>query len=248
MYRNNVSDDTVNIEQIKERLAKAEKNEMRLMHLLREYKDEISANKARINKLEDAIKARVNNGINECHITVKTDTNLGSVGIKNNCKSDIVEISEDVLLNQKAKIDELHRNLHHWKSIADERTREIQSIYRSEAWIMTWPFRKMLFFANRVFYFFKTVCRWLALKALAIVMNSKPLKDVIGKKLLKWPKLHNYLRCVAVSWGLVSMDSDGTPMPMDAYNTAFSAMTPRAKVIYLDLKYAIEKRHMLESD
>ena len=44
----------------------------------------------------------------------------------------------------KAKIDELNHSSHHWWTVADGLNLELQSVYRSKSWRITWPLRKLM--------------------------------------------------------------------------------------------------------
>jgi len=42
----------------------------------------------------------------------------------------------------KAKVDELNHSSHHWWSVADGFNRELQRVYASKSWRITWPLRE----------------------------------------------------------------------------------------------------------
>ena len=44
----------------------------------------------------------------------------------------------------KIKIDELNHSSHHWWTVADGLSHELQSVYHSKLWRMTWPLRKLM--------------------------------------------------------------------------------------------------------
>ena len=44
----------------------------------------------------------------------------------------------------KIKIDELNHSSHHWWTVADQLSCELQSVYHSKSWRITWPLRKLM--------------------------------------------------------------------------------------------------------
>jgi predicted NodU family carbamoyl transferase len=44
----------------------------------------------------------------------------------------------------KIKIDELNHSSHHWWTVADDQSRELEAVYHSKSWRITWPLRKLM--------------------------------------------------------------------------------------------------------
>jgi len=84
----------------------------------------------------------------------------------------------------KAKIDELHQSNHHWWTVPDQFNRELQSVYASKSWPITWPLRKLMQFFRWLFALPiritlwlvrlpKRSVRWLLLKAMAYALFKR---------------------------------------------------------------------------
>lgn len=140
----------------------------------------------------------------------------------------------------KAKEDELNHSSHHWLSVADGLNRELQSVYASKSWRITWPLRNTMLSA-----------KW----ALALPVRAVPwslrLPKRIAKSLVVWvmqrtlanprltvralgvlskhPELKQHLRQFAMRSGLIAEES-------------IRKLLPRAARIYADLQKAIEVR------
>jgi len=48
----------------------------------------------------------------------------------------------------KQQLDEIHQSNHYWWSEADRLNKELQTIYNSKSWRITWPLRKLMLFAK----------------------------------------------------------------------------------------------------
>jgi hypothetical protein len=167
----------------------------------------------------------------------------------------------------KAKIDELNHSSHHWWTMADGLTRELQSVYRSKSWRITWPLRKLMQMlrwfvrlpvrvAVGLVRLPKRTARWFLAKTIAFALRREGLKYRARRWLYRHPKLEAHLRAFARARGLIH---GPMPAPSPLIETKVSAesqqelggsfnklhlretLTPRARQIYADLKSSIEK-------
>jgi FkbM family methyltransferase len=61
----------------------------------------------------------------------------------------------------KRKIDELNHSSHHWWTMADAFNNELQAVYASKSWRITWPLRQAMQGAKWVVMLCKRMVRWL---------------------------------------------------------------------------------------
>jgi hypothetical protein len=169
----------------------------------------------------------------------------------------------------KAKIEELNQSSHHWWTMADQLKRELQSVYASKSWRITWPLRKTM-----------QAIKWVGASPMLTVQSALRLPKRIVKPTIVWtmrkalanpflkshaldiladyPRLKQYLRKVAIRSGLINGWDVGSPTSvqfkssLELENTVpttyQSTMTeestknlsPRAARIYFDLKRAVD--------
>jgi len=171
----------------------------------------------------------------------------------------------------KAKIDELNHSSHHWWTVADGLNHELQSVYRSKSWRITWPLRKMmqllkwlLWIPVRVVVGLvrlpKRAARYLLAKTIAFALQHEGVKHRVRRWLYRHPRLEAHLRAFARTRGLihgpmpftqhragseVGVRAQAVATPQDVNDSAevhlAETLTPRARQIYADLKAAIEK-------
>lgn len=171
----------------------------------------------------------------------------------------------------KVKIDELNQSSHHWWTAADHLNRELQGVYASKAWRITWPLRKamqaarwMLALSTRTvreaFYLPKRIAKPLVVSAMRKTLSNPRLKSRALHVFTKYPWLKQQLRQFATrsglmtSWGMASpttypFDSGSglentidTAYPLDMRDKSVNGLSPRAARIYADLKRAVEAR------
>jgi hypothetical protein len=170
----------------------------------------------------------------------------------------------------KGKIDELNQSSHHWWTVADQINRELQSVYASKSWRITWPLRKSmqaikwagasmltvqgaLRLPKRIV---KPAIVWTMRKALANPFLKAQALDILAD----YPRLKQYLRKVAIrsglmdGWHMGSSTSDPSKSDLDLENTVLTTyqptmteesiknLSPRAARIYFDLKRAVDTR------
>ena len=114
----------------------------------------------------------------------------------------------------KAKIDELNHSSQHWWTVADGLNRELQSVYHSKSWRITWPLRKLMQLLKwllrlpvRVVVGLvrlpKRTARWFLAKAIAFVLRREGLKQRARRWLYRHPRLEAHLRAFARARGLI---------------------------------------------
>ena len=147
----------------------------------------------------------------------------------------------------KAKVDELNKSSHHWRTVADQFNRELQSVYASKSRRITWPLRKLMQGFKWLFVLPiritlwlvrlpKRSARWLLLKAMAYALKRPGLKVWAMARLRQYPNLEAKLRRLAQAAGLVAVTRDEASVP----TADLSSLTPSARRIYIELKAAIE--------
>jgi hypothetical protein len=155
--------------------------------------------------------------------------------------------------------------------MADRLNQELQSVYASKSWLITWPLRKMmqainwveasrmltvqwaLRFPKRII---KSTIVWSMGKALANPFLKSHASDI----LVNYPRLKQHLRKVATRSGLMNARDVGSPTgaqlesSLDLENAVVTTsrptmteesiknLSPRIVRIYLDLKRAVDAR------
>ena len=165
------------------------------------------------------------------------------------------------LLNEwnaaKAKVDELNHKSHHWWTVAEQRNKELQAVYASGSWRITWPLRKIAPFIFRlfslpirlIFWLFRPLklgLRWLAVKAMGFVLKRHDLSSRLLKIIDQHPTIKAHLLALAQSSGLISRCSFQNILHDQRSETVqpeLSYLTPHAQSIYHDLKTAIALQH-----
>jgi FkbM family methyltransferase len=165
----------------------------------------------------------------------------------------------------KAKINELNSISHHWWSVADQGNYELQTIYKSKFWRITWPLRILMQFIKwLVFPPFRLLrwiirlprraARWLLTRAMAFAMKHPSLSMRVRHWLGKYPKLKYHLRLFAQMRGLINVPSatmgitetclfEQSVTPPDSFLVRDpDLITPRARRIFNELKVSIEKK------
>jgi SAM-dependent methyltransferase len=157
--------------------------------------------------------------------------------------------------NAKAKIDELNHSSHHWWTVSDQFNRELQAIYKSKFWKITWPLRKLMLLLKWLVFLPirllrwtisipKRMARWLLTKAMTFTIRRPGLSMRVSHWLNNYPKLKHHLRLFAQNRGLIHIFVDNvtvTSVHSDLSTPDLSSMTPRARQIYADLKTLVEQ-------
>lgn len=165
----------------------------------------------------------------------------------------------------KAKITELNQTSHHWWTVSTSLNRELQSVYHSKSWRITWPLRKLTQFfkwlgflpvrlTRRLVCLPKRAVRWLLVKTIAFVLGHPAVKVRAKAWLCRHPGLENRLRRFTAAKGLVNEPPAGpsvlsVPAAARQEGNEFAApdpdlshLTPRARQIHAGLKAAIAHR------
>lgn len=151
----------------------------------------------------------------------------------------------------KQQVDELHQSNHYWRLESARLNKELDAVYHSKSWIVTWPLRKLSRFTQWFFYpliklllWFihlpKRPTRWLLVKAMAYVLKRPELKARSMAWLQDHQKLEGKLRQLALARGFAVTD----PVPeVINLEPILSSLTPSARRIYKELTIAIEHHH-----
>ena len=121
---------------------------------------------------------------------------------------------QDELDVAKAKVDELNHSSHYWWLQSEQLNEELQTIYNSKSWKITWPLRKLMQFYNWLFYFPITLILWvirlpkravryLLVKLMTYVLKRPSLKFRVRRLLSKYPRVEAKLRDLAAARGLL---------------------------------------------
>jgi len=159
----------------------------------------------------------------------------------------------------QAKIDELNGHAHHWWTVADALNHELQSVYKSKSWRITWPLRKIMQFAKWLFRLPVRFIRWvLALPkrigrgmfnfAVSFAEKRPGLKARLAGRLNNYPRIKagikKKIQPPEAEWQGENSDEwpqnnqylpPAEPEPIE--------MSATARRIYHDLNTAIEKNN-----
>jgi len=169
----------------------------------------------------------------------------------------------------KAKVDELNHNSQHWWTVAEQRNNELQAVYASGSWRITWPLRKIAPFIFRLFslpirlilWLFRSLklgLRWLVVKAMGFVLKRHDLSSKLFKIIDQHPTIKAHLLALAQSSGLIPPDiyqvtpreqkQAAQPIARSSFaeqgpEPMQSDLSPRAARIYEDLQKAMKERN-----
>ena len=168
---------------------------------------------------------------------------------------------QNELKTSRAKIDELHQTAHHWWVMADSLNKEIQGLYKSKSWRITWPLRMVMKGIRRLLSFpfhvlswfkrsFKRIVKYLLRLVMSYVLPRPELKAKCLTFLANRPSLKARLRLFASNNGLnvhfsgLPNENSSIPVRSELSGTTLDRvqLTPRARRIYDDLTDAIEQR------
>lgn len=162
----------------------------------------------------------------------------------------------------KVKIDELNHSSHHWWTVADGLSHEIQALYNSKSWRITWPLRMVMRSIRQLSFPLIRLIRWLCSLPKRIVKRilriavryvlARPGLLAKGTRLLaNRPRLKARLRPLVNDNGILTYRS-GSAEPSRVLtpgqskniqiNPDFPQLTYHAQRIYDDLTKAIAKQ------
>jgi hypothetical protein len=170
----------------------------------------------------------------------------------------------------KAKIEELNQASHLWRTTADRLNRELQSVYASKSWRITWPLRKAMqtikwvgtspvVAAQWAFRLPRRIVKATVIRSMRKALASPSLKSHALNVLANYPGLKQYLRKLAMRSGLMNgcevespangqfksnLDSEntvGTTYQSTMTEESIKNLSPRAARIYFDLKRVVAR-------
>jgi len=136
----------------------------------------------------------------------------------------------------KAKIAELNHSSHHWWSVADGFNRELQSVYRSKSWRITWPLRKLMQvlkwlswlpvrLLTGLFRSPKGAAQWVLARIIGFVLRRERLRRRARRWLNCHPTLKARVRAFARAHGLIY-----DPIQAPQYPAAIDLQTQDAAI------------------
>ena len=116
----------------------------------------------------------------------------------------ITSITTD-LSAAKQKIDVLNQHSHHWWLESERLNKELQALYDSTSWRITWPLRKLMHFLKWLFYIPVHMAFWLIsmpkravrsllVKLIYFVLNRPVLNTSIRHFLIKYPRIYKKIQ------------------------------------------------------
>ncbi|MEW4983468.1 MAG: methyltransferase domain-containing protein [Cycloclasticus sp.] len=155
----------------------------------------------------------------------------------------------------RAKIDELHQSNHRWWLEVGRLKKELQTVYKSKSWRITWPLRAIVLVLRWLIMLPFHVLKWLLRPLVVITLRQilcRPVWLMRLKGTKNWfPKLYEKARRIALAHGLVGMpnisnsESQKGSLHMSSIaedndsnsnmKGAPESLSSSAKVIYLDL-------------
>lgn len=143
----------------------------------------------------------------------------------------------------REKLDELNRSSHHWHMHATAKEQAVEALLRSTSWRLTWPLRAakrlIIWLFKLPVRFIRAIIREILAMMIRNVIKYSSLRSKLSKILRGSPKLHSHLRQFALSRGILNTNGSFNSQKDEV---DLSDMTPRARVIYQQLKQAIEDK------
>lgn len=134
----------------------------------------------------------------------------------------------------KARISELDRLSRHWWTVADGPNRELQSIYASKLWPITWSLRWILRMSKRLF---QPLIIWVMRQ----ILSHPGLKARTLSVLAEYPRIYQRLREFTARSGLSENTVTIASAPKVS-KESIGNLSPLATRIYADLKKTIVVR------
>ena len=133
----------------------------------------------------------------------RQDEKLHANGVKE--KELLLSLSE-----KETKLQEIESQAQGWWLESERLNTELQAVYSSKSWWLTWPLRKLVQFIKWFFYrpiqmviwlisIPKRLLRWILVKLIAFVLNRPALRAEIKQWLIKYPRIYNKLQLLAHS-------------------------------------------------
>ncbi len=188
-------------------------------------------------------------------LLIAKDLDIANKGLSE--KNGIIDLIKGELKVSEQKIYELNQSSHHWWLESERLNNELQTVYGSKSWRITWPLRKLMQFfkwllrlpmqlALWLIRLPKRTVRWLLVKMMSSVIKHPALKVRAMNWLHNYPNLKEKLRRLAQARGLIASQQNNLPTQGQSELTVsgnqasdLSALTPNARRIYGELKAAI---------
>lgn len=218
-----------------ERLGAANANAERLSEQLEKKGGALEGSKSALQKLKantqclqgelEATKTRYEELLRELGAA---NASVERLGAQLEEKSRVLEASQSALAELEAhaqwvqgewriakmKVDELSDSADHWSAAAEGLSDELQAVYKSKSWRITWPLRKLakllywlIGFPSRIILLIvfipKRISGWLLSKVITIALGSSSLKRQAIGWLNNHPKVDGFIRNFAQAKGLV---------------------------------------------
>jgi len=162
-----------------------------------------------------------------------------------------------------------------WRLEAEDLSKQLQSVYNSKSWTITWPLRITSYFLQFLLFLPimllkymiglpKRIVRWLLVRSIHIVLKYPKCQKVFGSWLKSYPLIYNKLRELAVSRGLIGVqDSIGGIAPfyqgdsppviemvlasekVTNSDIGFSYLAPSSRRVYNELKAVAQTKNDL---
>lgn len=179
--------------------------------------NEWDAAKQRVEELSQRIRSLEGELDSEREGTVQLEAGLQAAQEHENRLQAHIQWLQNEVDAVKAKVDELNYSSHHWWTVADQLNRELQGVYASKSWRITWPLRQAMLAAKWVVALPKRAGRWTLrlpkrmAKPLVVWVMSRTLANPRVKAhalgvLAKHPQLKQHLRQFAMRSGLMAGD------------------------------------------
>ena len=227
-YQNQLEHSAVRVERLKEELKASEKRASEAELQAEASETEKRETKRRLEEAESELATIGANLTRYQHELEHSATQIGQLEHRLNEKnqelaSNMSEIQQQQDRSQwlqnewdaaKAKNEELNQSSHHWWAVADRLNRELQSVYLSKSWRITWPLRKLMQLLKWIFRLPvravfslvrlpKRAARWFLAKAITFTLRREGLKCRARRWLYRNPRLDAHLRAFARKRGLI---------------------------------------------
>lgn len=260
----------VRLDELVGQLAIARQGEQRLSEELVQKKQALSTNNDLLTEYQahsqwlqnewDATKVQLNEMIAEIALAKQSILGLSEQLTE---KSQDLNRCENALIEEKARNQWLQNEWDAAETKIDDLNRELQVVYRSKSWRITWPFRRALQLFRWLISLPKRITKKLVLIAMRFVLAKPDMKFRFLSILKKHPRIKGRLQLLAFHHGLIAHLPDLTP---ETYNIKLngietnvadkvnngpdvvepvpdlSLLTPQARHIYLELKQAVLQR------
>lgn len=238
-------------EQLASELSKVREEKAATEALKQQLEENIQLNEKKLEKLIEEKAVLKSQLETELQSTVEHSTELAVQKEQQNQLITHIHSLQNELDITKDKVDELGHSSHHYWTVADSLRSELDSVYKSKSWLITWPLRKLMYIAKWLIlqpvlliswltHLPKHIAKRLLILVTRIFISNPYLKMKVLNFLNKYPRFKQSLRNLTIRNGLIAgeiINEANASLQITSFNDLTSVKVMHAmSIIYEDKK------------